>query len=300
MSNTEVVNAMRCAVPPCQCGSPPEPVEDLRPRIAERQQHSGPDQRRTDVGILEGPEGHGEDAGGEGHRRAEGSEEPPQEDAGDPPLLDEGLALREQVWMARQRPEADDRAPQLRADPIRKPVPKGGAERTRDPERPEREAAGAGQRPDAHQGRPRGQDQREEPQRLAEREREHQGGGPGLVLADKFDEVTGVRVHIHGARSSAAPVAPAPGPLPAAAPRVAGSPASAVGHRALITTSATRRSTTAKQAPAAPPQPVCWPHAGPPAAPRGWVPGSRRLSLWGNAEWRRELSQSSHVLLCTV
>ena len=110
--------------------------------------------------------------------------------------------------MARQRPEVDDRAPQVRADPIRQPVPEGGAERPRDPERPERETAGTGQRPDAHQGRPRGQDQREERQRLAEREREHQGGGPDLVLADKFDEVTGVRVHSHGARSSATPVAP--------------------------------------------------------------------------------------------
>src|SRR5262245_51727243 len=95
------------------------------------------------------------------------------------------------------------------------------------------------------------------------------------------------------------PWRPAPAPMPAAAPRVAGSPASAMGHRASITTSATRRSRTARQAPAAPLQPVRWPHAGPPAAPRGWVPGSRRLALWSNAEWRRTLSRSSHLLLCS-
>jgi hypothetical protein len=56
-----------------------------------------------------------------------------------------------------------------------------------------------------HLGR---QHQREERQRLAERERAHHRGSPGLVLAHECDDVTRVGGHIHGARSSEALVEP--------------------------------------------------------------------------------------------
>src|SRR6185437_8747991 len=78
------------------------------------------------------------------------------------PLLHKGFTARNEVGMARQRPVMGDGVFELEPDPIRQPVAERGAERGRDPYRPEADAARPDQRADRHQRAPGRDQQRDE------------------------------------------------------------------------------------------------------------------------------------------
>jgi hypothetical protein len=94
--------------------------------------------------------------------------------------------------MARQRPQVADRRTELETDPIGQPVPERGANRARDPDRPEIQTAGADERADPDKRGPGRKQQRDEGKRFAKREREHDRRGPRLVDAHEFNEGLGV------------------------------------------------------------------------------------------------------------
>ena len=73
--------------------------------VAGGEQHRGPHERRREIGDLEAPERHLENAGDQRHRGAQRPEEAADEDAERAPFLDERFALRDEVRMARQRPD---------------------------------------------------------------------------------------------------------------------------------------------------------------------------------------------------
>ena len=111
--------------------------------VAERQQHRGPDERRGEIGDLETPVRHREHAGDQRHRGAQRPREAADEDRERAPLPDERLARRNDGRMLRQRPHVIDAVFELEADPVGQPVAERGADRARDPDRPEVEIAGA-------------------------------------------------------------------------------------------------------------------------------------------------------------
>jgi hypothetical protein len=122
------------------------------------------------------------------HRGAQGSEKPADENAGHAPALHKGLAARQQVRIARQRPHLRDVFLVFEAEPVGDPVAKGSSNAARDPDRPEADAAGADQGADRDQ-RPPGRDQqRDEGERFSECQYEHDGGGPDLMVAHEISQ----------------------------------------------------------------------------------------------------------------
>src|SRR5262249_3280688 len=94
--------------------------------------------------------------------------------------------------MARQRPHVRDWWSQLYADPVGKPVTERGSDRTRNPNRPEIEIAGADQNADPNQRRPGWDEQGNECKRFAEGERKNDGRRPRLVDTHKLHHLLGV------------------------------------------------------------------------------------------------------------
>src|SRR3954452_9948577 len=116
--------------------------ETLRCDVAQGEQHAGPHEGRDEVRDLKTPERHFENPRDERHRGAERAGEAPDKDAERAPLLDEGLALGDEVRRARQRAEGLHPLLELAADPVGEPVPERRPDRTRAPDRPEAEFAG--------------------------------------------------------------------------------------------------------------------------------------------------------------
>src|SRR5499433_3857684 len=94
--------------------------------------------------------------------------------------------------MARQRPHVRDWWSQLYADPVGEPVAERGSDRTRNPNRPEIEIAGADQDANPNQRRPGGDEQGNECKRFAEGERKNNGRRPRLVDTHKLDHLLSV------------------------------------------------------------------------------------------------------------
>src|SRR5262252_2683767 len=94
--------------------------------------------------------------------------------------------------MARQRPHVRDWWSQLYADPVGEPVAERGSDRTRNPNRPEIEIAGADQNADPNQRRPGRDEQGNECKRFAEGERKNDGRRPRLVDTHKLHHLLGV------------------------------------------------------------------------------------------------------------
>src|SRR5215510_11887244 len=94
--------------------------------------------------------------------------------------------------MARQRPHVCDWWSQLYADPVGEPVTERGSDRTRNPNRPEIEIAGADQDADSNQRRPGRNEQGNECKRFAEGERKNNGRRPRLVDTHKLHHLLGV------------------------------------------------------------------------------------------------------------
>src|ERR1700730_3085665 len=137
---------------------PPQRFEDLRDHVAEQQQCRRPDQRRYEIRDLKAPVGHLEYPGSERHRGAQRAEKPSDKDAGYAPVFHKGLAARQYLGIARQRPYLRDLFLVFEAEPVGDPVAEGGANPAGNPDRPEADAAGADQRPDGDQRAP-GRDQ---------------------------------------------------------------------------------------------------------------------------------------------
>src|SRR6266511_4905562 len=108
---------------------PPQPFGELAHHVADQQQGGRPDQRRDEIGDLERPVGHFENAGGERHRGPQRPEEPADEDRGHAPFFHERLAARQDLGIARQRPHLGDLLLVAVAEPVGDPV----AERSPDP-----------------------------------------------------------------------------------------------------------------------------------------------------------------------
>src|SRR5262245_63373961 len=95
--------------------------------------------------------------------------------------------------MARQRPHVRDWWSQLYADPVGKPVTERGSDRTRNPNRPEIEIAGADQNADPNQRRPGWDEQGNECKRFAEGERKNDGRRPRLRSEEHTSELQSLR-----------------------------------------------------------------------------------------------------------
>src|SRR5438105_2610262 len=160
--------------------------------VAQGKQHGSPNERRAEVGSLELPRRHPEDAGDQRDRGAQRSEETADEDREYAPALHERFALRQQFGMARQRPHVRDWWSKLDADPVGQPVPERGPDRPGNPNRPEIEVAGADQDTDSNQRRPGRNEQGNECKRFAEGERKNNGRRPRLVDTHKLHHLLGV------------------------------------------------------------------------------------------------------------
>src|SRR5215216_6446456 len=76
---------------------PPQPFGELAHHVAKQQQGRGPDQRRYEIGDLEWPVRHLENAGGERHRSPQWPEEPADEDRRYAPFFHERLTARQDL-----------------------------------------------------------------------------------------------------------------------------------------------------------------------------------------------------------
>src|SRR5438128_7463611 len=92
--------------------------EALGGHIAERQQHAGPDKGRDKVRDLKAPERHLENPRDQRYRGAQRPEEAADENAKRAPLPDEGFAARNEIRMARQRPDMLHAIFEFQADPV--------------------------------------------------------------------------------------------------------------------------------------------------------------------------------------
>src|SRR5438105_9345692 len=96
----------------------PQPSQYVRDRIADGQQRCRTHKCRTEIGNLKTPVRHFENASDQWYRSAQRAEEAPDEYAGNAPLFHKGLAARNELGMARQRPHMCDRIFKLEPDPI--------------------------------------------------------------------------------------------------------------------------------------------------------------------------------------
>ena len=87
-----------------------------------RQQHRRPDESRGEIGDLERPPRHFENAGGQRHRGAQRPEEPADENRSDALFRDKRVPARKRSGIARQRPHPADRGFKRLAQPIGEPV----------------------------------------------------------------------------------------------------------------------------------------------------------------------------------
>src|SRR5215468_6260220 len=94
--------------------------------------------------------------------------------------------------MPRMPQRVMNRWPDLDPDPIGQPVAAGGADRPRDPDRPEADPARSDQIADADQRSPGRNEQRDEGERFTKGEAEDDRCRPGLVDAHELDQLMGV------------------------------------------------------------------------------------------------------------
>ena len=173
---------------------PTTTIDQFGAHVADGEQHAGPDEGRGEIRDLEAPIGHVENARDQRHRGPQRSEETADEDRQHAPALHERFALRQELGMARQRPDVSDGWSELDADPVRQPVAERGADGAGDQDRPEIEIAGGDQHADPDQRRPGGNEQRDEGKRLAESERKYDRRRPRLVERVRIPRVAGHRL----------------------------------------------------------------------------------------------------------
>src|SRR5215813_7680920 len=75
----------------------PDPPDEFAHEVSERQQHRSPEECRGEIGDLEAPEWHLEDAGDERDRGAQRSEESADDDRQRSPSLHERLTFRNEL-----------------------------------------------------------------------------------------------------------------------------------------------------------------------------------------------------------
>ena len=135
-------------------GGADQAVADIADSIAGEQQHRRPDERRGNVGEPEAAARHLHDAGGERDHGAHRAEKAADEDALAAVLLKKPDAVRQQVRVARERPDPADPAAIAVAEPERHRVAEHRADDGSRQHRP------IGQRARRHQGPGDDQDRR--------------------------------------------------------------------------------------------------------------------------------------------
>ena len=125
-----------------------------------------------------------------------GPKKRPMKIEGTPHFLHEGLAARQDLGVARQRPHLGDVLLVPVAEPVGDPVAERRTNAAGQPDRPEADAADADQRADRDQRTPGRHQQRDERKRFAECQHQHDRGGPNLIVAHEISQSARKILHV--------------------------------------------------------------------------------------------------------